>query len=280
MHKCQFCSKTLATKSSLNNHQKTAKYCLKIQKKNAEREYRCPGCDKAFQKKGNFDRHESSCGAIDTLVERKNLREQVVSLENKLADAERRVEYFLTQLDKKDAVIKELAQQAIDRPTTQNNNKQTINKQTINLAPFNLNEAKARAIFDANYDETYFLDGPKGLAKFVNKLVLKTNDGETIYACFDRSRNVFKYKDEDGQYIKDIKAKKLIEIIYPAAVEHGSALAAKFMAEFSLLVEDVDDHDVIETARIRSDMATDAFLSTRRLRDEPEPFTRELAALA
>jgi hypothetical protein len=149
-----------------------------------------------------------------------------------------------------------------------------------NLAPFNLNEEKARAIFDANYNESYFLDGPKGLARFVNELVLKTNDGETIYACFDRSRNVFKYKDENGNYIKDIKAKKLIEksFAYPSALEHGSALAAQFMDEFSSL--DSDDHDVIETARIRSDMATDSFLASRRLRDEPEPFAKELATLA
>ena len=28
---CEYCKKTYSTKSNLNNHQKTAKYCLKIQ---------------------------------------------------------------------------------------------------------------------------------------------------------------------------------------------------------------------------------------------------------
>ena len=53
---------------------------------------------------------------------------------------------------------------------------------------------------------------------------------------------------------------------------------SQFMDEFSAL--DSDDHDVVESARIRSDMATDSFLASRRLRDEPEPFAKELATLA
>ena len=282
MHQCQFCTRMLSSKGNLLNHQKTAKYCLKIQKKKIEKKYQCPGCAKSLTTKDSYARHTELCNAIDTLVEKRTVAElraqltsQKESYEKQLAKKDQQLQEqkddFRQQLIKKDETIKELFSQAIDRPTTTNN------KQTINLAPFNLDEAKARAIFDQSYNETYFLDGPKGLARFVNELVLKTTDGETIYACFDRSRNVFKYKDEDGRYIKDIKAKRLIEIIYPAALEHGSALAAQFMDEFSSL--DSEDHDVVELARIRSDMATDSFLASRRLRDDPEPFTRELASL-
>lgn len=69
---------------------------------------------------------------------------------------------------------------------------QTNNKQVIHLAPFELTQEKAHAIFDREYN---FLDGPKGLARFVNNHVLKTEKGKqssTIYACFDASRCVFK----------------------------------------------------------------------------------------
>ena len=34
---CQYCKKTLSTKSNLLIHQKTVKYCLKIQEKNIRR---------------------------------------------------------------------------------------------------------------------------------------------------------------------------------------------------------------------------------------------------
>jgi hypothetical protein len=282
MHPCEFCKKMLSTKSSLNNHQKTTKYCLKIQKKTGI-EYQCPGCKKVSTKKEQYDRHTESCKMIDIMVE----RQKVTDLQRQLTEQKRKykarkekyesqiseqTERYEAQLAKKDETIERLASQAITRPTTTNNTQNNILS-----APFTHTQESTKAIFDANYDETYFLDGPKGLARFVHKLILKTEDGETIYACFDQSRNVFKYKDEDGNIIKDLKAKKLLEIIYPAAVERGLSIATKFMEEFSVIQS--ADHDVVEAARIRSDLATDSFLGTKRLKDEPEPFARELAVL-
>ena len=63
--------------------------------------------------------------------------------------------------------------------------------------------------------------GMKGLARFVSDHIVKTDTGESIYACYDRSRDVFKYKNEAGEYINDIKAVRLVEIIHPAAAEHS-----------------------------------------------------------
>jgi hypothetical protein len=281
MHQCQFCNRMLSSKSNLTNHQKTAKYCLKIQQKEAVREYKCPGCDKVFQQKTNRERHTQTCGGVGVLVEsqrceqlqKKNewLSEKVIVLEKRLIEEQRaRINEVKELTDR----IERLATRAIDRPTTQNN------KQVINLAPFDLTPEKAKAIFDREYNESYFLDGPKGLARFVNNHILKTEKGETIYACFDASRCVFKYKNEDGSYIKDIKAKKLVEIIYPSALAHGDLLAAKFTDEYFDMVRTEDDHDTVKTAEIRSNLATDSFLTTRRLKDEPEPFANELATLA
>ena len=46
----------------------------------------------------------------------------------------------------------------------------------------------------------------KGLARFVSDHIVKTDTGESIYACYDISRDVFKYKNEAGEYINDIKS--------------------------------------------------------------------------
>ena len=46
---CRFCKKIFSTKSSLNNHQKTAKYCLSLQDKYLQiTKFNCEFCDKHF----------------------------------------------------------------------------------------------------------------------------------------------------------------------------------------------------------------------------------------
>ena len=63
---CNFCSKTFITVSNLNNHKRTAKYCLDIQKSRIETakkdvEYKCECCDKVFSTKYNLATHLLSC---------------------------------------------------------------------------------------------------------------------------------------------------------------------------------------------------------------------------
>ena len=47
--------------SSLNYHQKTAKYCLEIQGKEVSNEYKCEYCDKLFSTKYSFNSHIDVC---------------------------------------------------------------------------------------------------------------------------------------------------------------------------------------------------------------------------
>ena len=266
----------LSSKGNLLIHQKTTKFCLKIQQKNGESKYQCPGCKKTFRRKDNYDRHTESCKAIDTVIERRKLREQVTSQSQQIEQLEKLLLQKNENIERLTDRIQDLATCAIARPTMSST---TNNKQVINLGTFDLTPEKAKAIFDREYNESYFLDGPKGLARFVNNHVLKTEKGETIYACFDASRCVFKYKNEDGSYIKDIKAKKLVEIIYPSALAHGDLMVAKFSDEYFNIVRTEEDHDTVKVAELRSNLATDAYLDTRRLKSEPEPFANELASL-
>ena len=48
------------------------------------------------------------------------------------------------------------------------------------------------------YNDKYLLDGIKGVAQFVYDHIVKLEDGSIAYACFDTSRQVFKYKDQNG----------------------------------------------------------------------------------
>jgi hypothetical protein len=111
MRVCKFCKKALSTASSLNNHQKTAKYCLKIQNKEAEKEYGCPGCKKIFSQKAHLDRHSLSCSASDTVEEHKKIKDDFEALKQQLDNAERRIRILSDCIYTKDSVIKKFMEQ-------------------------------------------------------------------------------------------------------------------------------------------------------------------------
>ena len=58
---CEYCKKTLSTLSNLKYHQKTVKYCLKIQQRNNEGEFKCQFCEKSFYTKDHLQNHKKTC---------------------------------------------------------------------------------------------------------------------------------------------------------------------------------------------------------------------------
>ena len=55
---CTYCKHVLRTKSSLKLHQKSARYCLKIQgKENIKGSFVCDLCGKDFQNKSHLNNH-------------------------------------------------------------------------------------------------------------------------------------------------------------------------------------------------------------------------------
>ena len=59
---CKFCKKKFSSKSSLNNHQKTANYCLKLQDSNDEiNNFNCEFCKKIFTTKQSLLTHLNIC---------------------------------------------------------------------------------------------------------------------------------------------------------------------------------------------------------------------------
>ncbi len=58
---CEFCKKQFTVKNSLNVHQRTAKYCLALQGKNASEEFECEFCNKSFTLKQTYQDHLLRC---------------------------------------------------------------------------------------------------------------------------------------------------------------------------------------------------------------------------
>ena len=62
MHKCEYCEKEYSSKGILENHQKTAKFCLRLRNNKEEvKSLKCNYCEESFTKKHNLERHYDTC---------------------------------------------------------------------------------------------------------------------------------------------------------------------------------------------------------------------------
>ena len=80
---CEHCEKILSSRSALNHHKNTAKYCLILQNKILEEvlSYRCDDCEYVTGNKTNITNHLKICkkikrGKKNTVEEEKSLKEQ------------------------------------------------------------------------------------------------------------------------------------------------------------------------------------------------------------
>ena len=293
---CQYCHKILSSISSLNLHQKRTKYCLEKQGKSLSTEYCCVYCKQDFTSKYSLQLHYITCINMKIIQNEDKYKNIIQDLQEKHSDQKQNLEKTIEDqkqnlektIEDQKQIIKDLqdkleniALKAISRPTqqiTQNN------KHVINLAPFDLTHEKAKQIFNDNYTTDHFLQGMKGLVNFVSDHIIKTDTGESIYACYDRSRNVFKYKNEAGEYINDINAFRLVEIIHPAAKETSLIMNVKFHDEYMAALTEYDGDksnntvtlDELERKELRTQQACASFLLHQYLNTELDSFSSEL----
>jgi hypothetical protein len=242
---CQFCNKTFSSKSAVTHHQKTAKYCLHIQGKNrAEKEYKCE-CGKILTSKHNHEVHIKNCTVRDHIIylekrieylekfeERtKDLEGRIKDLEERNKDLEGRNKDLEKLLIEKDNVIctlrgsidvyKEdhgalidIAKQPKNNTTTNNNNK-VLNIKTS----FDFEDKTQLENALSNYNLDYFLDGQKGLARFLADNILRDEENNYKYLCTDLGRAVFKYRDKLGNIQKDYEAKRLTNYLVEGGIK-------------------------------------------------------------
>ena len=92
---CSFCTNTFNSKSSLKHHQKTARYCLKLQGVKSKC-YVCSTCEKTFSNNYNLSVHIVSCNQTKVAVK---LKKNLDTIESKLENA-------LTLVEQKECIIK------------------------------------------------------------------------------------------------------------------------------------------------------------------------------
>jgi len=212
--KCDYCNNILSSKQSLINHlnccyQKKDKEFSEL-KELTDKEFNQlkERTDKDFTElKERTDKEliEKDKNIIKANTQIENYKEQISNYKEQLRDLQ-------DKLDK-------IANKAIDRPTTVVSNTTTNNNLNIvSSLDFNNLETIKNAI-ENRLNVNHVVDGQKGLAKFVVDSILKDEEGNLLYKCTDSSRNIFKYKNSNGEINKDVEAKKLISFMVDAGIK-------------------------------------------------------------
>ena len=77
---CKYCKKIFKTKSILNHHQKTAKYCLKIQQESGlkiKELFKCEYCNKSLSQKVDLERHLITCSVKKEKIITEKYKQQI-----------------------------------------------------------------------------------------------------------------------------------------------------------------------------------------------------------
>jgi len=214
--KCKFCKNNFSTKSSLNTHQRTAKYCLKIRNISVEK-YHCESCRKSFSTLTNLNRHQKSCkigNIISVNVEEINILRQELK-ECKLL------------LNQKDSIIKEqkqtiqdlqnklenVALKAVSRPTT---SKTQINNFIQSMQPItseHLLEHTPQLTLE------HIQKGASGYAEYALEHPLKDR-----VICVDYARRKIKFKDTDGKLVTDPEMQRLAPMFFDSIKAKSSEI--------------------------------------------------------
>jgi len=104
---CTFCKKSFSTKGSLEKHQQTAKFCLKIQGRTLESSFKCENCNKIFTQKTSLYDHFPTCKERHKkiLEEKEDEHSSIVKrLENEIAKIKRLEK---DKLKEKDEILKD-----------------------------------------------------------------------------------------------------------------------------------------------------------------------------
>ena len=240
--KCEFCNKDFKTTSSLNNHQRTAKYCLKIRdvKISESSTFTCSYCGLVSTRKRDLTRHLKTCkeALYGKLIEKdgqlaekdKQHRlelakkdEQLMEKDKQLLDSEKIIIELKTSL----RIHKEMNERdhrnivnLAERPTTATTNTTTNN---FNCPPLTQEHFDENAQF---LSLDHIKKGIQGYAQYALDYPLKGR-----VKCTDYSRRKVKYKNEDGEVIVDPEMKQVRTRLFNALRSRNQELTTEYIEE-------------------------------------------------
>ena len=145
---CQYCKKVISTEYKLKIHQKTTKYCLKIQGVEPEKSYICKYCEKKFIRKNSYCTHivshENNEEFMKYHYKLDKLRENLLNAESTIEIKEAEIKSLKAIIAEKNEEIsdfKSRLENIATRPTTVNNNTINVLQVLKNKEPLSLHHS-------------------------------------------------------------------------------------------------------------------------------------------
>lgn len=205
--KCEFCDKKFTNKSNLNQHIKTAKYCINLRQTNEEKEGQtklkielkktCTGCQEIFSNITNLNKHKLRCIPFITNEIKKQydlkLLEQKEIYEKYIEEYKNKIEKLEEKINKKEDYQETLLKEAIKNKGDIN----TINNVNIqnnyNLAPLTdqliLEKTKNMKKEDV---KNYITFGSYLTNNILQDSVRLTDKARLKMLCLDEHNNIIK----------------------------------------------------------------------------------------
>jgi hypothetical protein len=201
---CCYCKKSYSNKGNLNLHQRTAKFCLKIQNISTKK-FSCNDCDYTTQRKSSLQDHLKIC-------KKKKDRLRIEVNDDKLQLALNKQQIKIQQ-----GIIEELKKEAF-KPKTINNITYNIQMEYCkqNLAPYEEFLKDAKKLIWTHFKTSYLLKGVDGIVLLLNKIL--PNKTPRYLLSFENSKQSF-YRNKDDKIELDDKADKLLTDIHPFIME-------------------------------------------------------------
>lgn len=236
---CEYCGKKYSNNSNLKNHQKTAKFCLELQKKEIKHEdtYICEHCEKVFIVKYSYINHVSTCKHKST-----TLQTQIEEYKKELDKCKLTLEFKekeIMSLRKEFEEYKKL----LSRPTTTNvynDNRKTnyniqFNQMLDSIDSFtyeNIQQRIKNLDQDEEYENFFNTDIDKNFANSIIKAF------KHLTFCTDASRRIVVIKDESG------KSKKVdVDAFLNECIQKGSFEIKHFLQQIKYFINDKVDND-------------------------------------
>lgn len=218
---CNYCNKMFTNKSNLKAHQKTAKYCIKIQKEQ------------------------------DDIIKEKNtnIQEIILLLDKKdkiLIEQEANIKNYINTIQIKDKIIEEkdklieklmtMIQPIINttNSNTTNSNTQKINNIINNLTPITDEHMYEQSKY-LNID--YIKKGVNGYVDYALEYPFKDK-----ILCVDFARKKIKYKNNDGDIIDDPEMVKLSQKFFKTIENVNSDIIGSYIRELGNNLEELNEN--------------------------------------
>ena len=277
---CQYCLFNFKNETTFKGHLISSKRCLKLRGVKIETKYVCVGCNNIFMNKVNLHVHEESCKEYiliktkekyDAIISNLNEKMEEISSQNselkinydKQLESQQRqhdskligvqttfektIRDLQAQNDKLIDSLRQLASQAIDKPSTSTTNNVTNNtvknhfSEKYFLETISLDDVKRKC---QNYlTEEIFLQGQRGIAKLCTDHIIKTKDNKALMICTDVSRKKFKYMDDQGNLKEDHEARAFTEKVSKPIKDVSKIVYENILSDVKYEKENVEETD-------------------------------------